>query len=122
MSAVTEQSINSKQIYNEWWECVKSLESSYKQPSESSQSDSVSSWEDDSELSLVYLAGAGLGVWPDTVIALLPLDSLQGGDTAVRSDGPHCPHSSVPQLLQGPQNVPVKVLRGSPWRSPLDRI
>ena len=50
MSVVTEQSINTKQIYDEWWECVKSLESSYKQPSESSQYESVSSWEDYSEL------------------------------------------------------------------------
>ena len=62
---------------------------------------------------------------PDAVIALLSLDSLQCGHTAVRSDGPHGAHSSGPQLLQGPQHVPVQVLRGSPGRSalsPLNRL
>ena len=65
------------------------------------------------------LSRACLGLRSNAVVTLLPLYSLQGGNTPVRPDWPHCTHS--PCLLQGPEDVPVylQVLRWGPGGSPL---
>ena len=58
------------------------------------------------------------------MVALLPLDPLQGGDGPVGPDGPHRPHRrhARVQLLQGTENIAIniKVLNGGTRGSTLN--